>query len=118
MKSVTKEEVIQYAWKRMFRKKSGMFSRKGGICKTDVQEIMEELFFRVAQGLIKQKQFCWPGFGTFAPVQRKPRRVRNPRTGEWMLIPTRRRALFRSSQELTRKLNRDPRSEVTNEDFQ
>jgi len=52
-------------------------------------------FGEIATALAKGDTVRYAGFGTFAPVTRKARTGRNPRTGEPLSIPARRVPVFR-----------------------
>lgn len=48
------------------------------------------------------------GFGTFQPVMRAARKGRNPRTGESVNIPARKRIIFKASRKLKEALIKAP----------
>lgn len=52
-------------------------------------DLTRQVFEDVAQILLQRGRVEVHGFGTFELVRRKPRRARNPRTGERIDIPAR-----------------------------
>ena len=51
-------------------------------------------------------------FGTFVVKDTRPRRARNPSTGEWITIRGRKSVKFRSSKALRESLNQNPEEDV------
>ncbi len=59
----------------------------------------------ITQALADGQSLTLVGFGTFRVTECQPRRVRNPRTGEEMVIPARRAARFSPGKSLSDSLN-------------
>jgi integration host factor subunit beta len=62
----------------------------------------------MADALIAGKAIELRGFGTLEVKERKAHKARNPKTGEPLIAPARRRILFRSGQELKAALKNAP----------
>ena len=77
-----------------------------GLTKTDVREVVEGFLDSVKYSLRKNDPLEIRGFGTFHVVSRAPRKARNPRTGEEVLIPSRKQPVFKPSREM-KKVVRD-----------
>ena len=77
-----------------------------GLTKTDVREVVEGFLNSVKYSLRKNDPLEIRGFGTFHVVSRAPRKARNPRTGEEVLIPSRKQPVFKPSREM-KKVVRD-----------
>jgi len=77
-----------------------------GLTKTDVREVVEGFLDSVKYSLRKNDPLEIRGFGTFHLVSRAPRKARNPRTGEEVLIPSRKQPVFKPSREM-KKVIRD-----------
>jgi len=71
-----------------------------GLTKTDVREVVERFLDSVRYSLKKDDPLEIRGFGTFHVVSRAPRKARNPRTGEEVLVPHRKQPVFKPSREL------------------
>ncbi len=70
----------------------------------------ERAFEAVGEALVglvgEGKDIRWPGIGTFRIKERKPRRARNPRTGEMMEIPARKVLTFVPAKHLKETVKR------------
>jgi len=75
-----------------------------GLTKTDVREVVEGFLDSVKFSLKKDDPLEIRGFGTFQLVSRAPRKARNPRTGDEVLIPERKQPVFKPSKELKKDL--------------
>ena len=71
-----------------------------GMTKTDVREVVEGFLYSVMYALKKNDPLEIRGFGTFHIVSRAPRKARNPRSGEEVLIPSRNQPVFKPSREM------------------
>jgi len=58
----------------------------------------------VAGAIRKNERFAYPGFGTFNVKKRKPRKGRNPRTGEVIKIKGSKTVSFKAAPQLKNKL--------------
>ncbi len=73
-----------------------IISVKTGISKQIVSTTIAEVNQVIIRTLTKGDSVKISGFGTFYSVDRKPRKGRNPKTGEIINIPSRRVTRFRS----------------------
>ena len=71
-----------------------------GMTKTDVREVVDGFLDAVKYALKKDDSLEIRGFGTFNVVNRASRKARNPRTGEEVRIPARKRPVFKPSREI------------------
>ena len=65
--------------------------------KNDVGLILEEFFHSIKNGLNEGKKIQIKGFGNFEIFETKERQGRNPKTGETLTIPARKKVKFKVS---------------------
>ncbi len=70
-------------------------SRKLGLNQQVVKHILEEFMKQVVEELADGNKLEFRDFGIFEVLNRKPRVARNPRTGERVEVPAKRRVSFR-----------------------
>jgi len=68
--------------------------------KKQAQEIVELILDTIKSTLKKREPVAISGFGTFRVKETKPRTGRNPKTGETIQIPAKKKISFRVSKEL------------------
>ena len=68
--------------------------------KKQAKEVVETLFSSITKSLKKKDPVAISGFGTFKLKQTKARMGRNPKTGEAIQIPAKRKITFRASKDL------------------
>ncbi len=68
--------------------------------KKQAQEIVETVWDSIKDSLKKKEDVAISGFGTFRVKQTKARTGRNPKTGETIQIPAKKKIAFRASKEL------------------
>ncbi len=68
--------------------------------KKQAAEIVEKVFGTIKESLKKKEAVAISGFGTFRVKETKPRTGRNPKTGETIQIPAKKKVTFRASKEL------------------
>jgi nucleoid DNA-binding protein len=68
--------------------------------KKQAREVVETLFDSITKSLKKKDPVAISGFGTFKLKQTKARMGRNPKTGEAIQIPAKRKITFRASKDL------------------
>ncbi len=73
--------------------------------KKQAQEIVEMLWDSIKSSLKKKEPVAISGFGTFKVKQTKARVARNPKTGEPVNVPAKKKIAFRASKELKSILN-------------
>jgi nucleoid DNA-binding protein len=68
--------------------------------KKQAKEVVETLFESITKSLKKKDPVAISGFGTFKLKQTKARMGRNPKTGEAIQIPAKKKITFRASKDL------------------
>jgi len=68
--------------------------------KKEAQEIVEAVWDSIKNSLRKKEDVAISGFGTFKVKQTKARTGRNPKTGETIQIPAKKKIAFRASKDL------------------
>jgi len=68
--------------------------------KKEAQEIVDTVWDTIKGSLKKKEDVAISGFGTFKVKQTKARMGRNPKTGEAIQIPAKKKIAFRVSKEL------------------
>jgi nucleoid DNA-binding protein len=61
----------------------------------DVTEIVQMLFDGITEILVEEGHIELRNFGVFKVKERKPKKARNPRTGESVMVPSRRTVTFK-----------------------
>ena len=82
-----------------------IYRRHGAISRREAAALVDLVLSRIRQGLAAGKPVKITGFGSFSVVRRKPRRGRNPRTGEAVVIPGHASPVFRPSRQVLLRLN-------------
>src|SRR6516162_10389934 len=78
---------------------------KVGLPKAQVQQMVDDVFDLIADGLARGEKIDLRGFGTFSVRDSAARQGRNPQTGEAISIPARRVPGFKPGKELKEKVN-------------
>ena len=60
------------------------------ITKTNLKTVVQQYNYLIAQTVANNDKVVFVGFGTYEPVDHKPRSGRNPKTGEHLEIPAKR----------------------------
>jgi DNA-binding protein HU-beta len=68
--------------------------------KKEAQQIVDTILDSIKGSLRKREDVAISGFGTFRVKQTKARQGRNPKTGETIQIPAKKKIAFRASKEL------------------
>ena len=68
--------------------------------KKEAQDIVDTVWDTIKSSLKKQEDVAISGFGTFKVKHTKARMGRNPKTGETIQIPAKKKIAFRVSKEL------------------
>ena len=79
-------------------------SKQVELTKKSAGEIIDAVFLEIAAAIRKDKRFAYPGFGTFNVRTRKPRKGRNPRTGEVIKIKGSKTVSFKAAPQVKSKL--------------
>lgn len=72
---------------------------------TQVEEMVCKIFDEITQTLSNDGRVELRGFGTFSIRERKPRKGRNPRTGEVLMVQGKNVPFFKTGKELRQLLN-------------
>lgn len=78
---------------------------KSRASKKDATEVVEAVFELIKASLEKGEKVKLSGFGNFVVHEKRPRRGRNPQTGEEIVISGRRVLTFKASQVLKSTIN-------------
>jgi integration host factor subunit alpha len=78
---------------------------KVGFSKKEATEVVESIFEIIKARLEQGEKVKISGFGNFAINTKRPRKGRNPQTGETIVISGRRVLSFKSSPVLKKNLN-------------
>ncbi len=95
---MTKAEITERLYERV------------GIAKHEAREIVETIFFLLKTRLEGGEKIKISGFGNFEVRTKRPRKGRNPQTGESITISGRRVLTFKASPLLKNAINGDPHS--------
>lgn len=79
---------------------------KVGLSKREAGEIVEAVFDSIKANVERGEKVKLSGFGNFVVREKRPRKGRNPQTGNELVISSRRVLTFRPSQVLKKALNR------------
>ena len=82
-----------------------LVAEKSGNTVKDVKVVVEQFLEEVKNCLVEGNHLEIRGFGTFKVKIHKARKARNPKTGQEVMVPARKKAVFKVSRELNRLLN-------------
>jgi integration host factor subunit alpha len=80
---------------------------KIGFSKKEASDVVESIFEIIKVRLENGEKVKISGFGNFVVNQKRPRKGRNPQTGEAIIISGRRVLTFKGSQVLKKNMNPD-----------
>ncbi|HYB97614.1 MAG TPA: integration host factor subunit alpha [Candidatus Limnocylindrales bacterium] len=92
---MTKAEIVERIYERV------------GFSKKEAAEVVESIFEVIKARLEQGEKVKISGFGNFVINEKRPRKGRNPQTGEEIVITGRRVLSFKPSQVLKRTINSD-----------
>ncbi len=81
-----------------------LIAEKTGFTVKDVKIVMELFLEEVKSCLVEGNHLEIRNFGTFKVKNHKARKARNPKTGQEVVVPARRKAAFKVSRELNKML--------------
>ena len=81
-----------------------LIAEKTGHTARDTKMVVEQFLEEVKNCLMDGKHLEIRGFGTFKVKDQKARKAWNPRTGEELAVPARKKAVFKVSRELNKML--------------
>ncbi len=82
-----------------------VYEKVGGLSKKESQDIVEAIFDTMKSSLKSGEKIKISGFGNFILRDKRPRKGRNPQTGDDIQITARRVLTFRPSQILKAHIN-------------
>lgn len=82
-----------------------VYEKVGGLSKKESQDIVEAIFDTMKTSLKNGEKIKISGFGNFILRDKRPRKGRNPQTGDDIQITARRVLTFRPSQILKAHIN-------------
>ncbi|MEA2064247.1 MAG: HU family DNA-binding protein, partial [Gemmatimonadota bacterium] len=82
-----------------------IIAEKTGFTAKDVKLMVEQFLDEIKNCLKENKHLEIRGFGTFKVKNHKARKARNPKTNEEVLVPAKKKAVFKVSRELNNLLN-------------
>ncbi len=82
-----------------------VYEKIGGLSKKESQDIVEKIFETMKASLKQGDKIKISGFGNFVVREKRPRKGRNPQTGDEIQITARRVLTFKPSQVLRKALN-------------
>jgi nucleoid DNA-binding protein len=75
-----------------------------GIPQAQVKEVVQRVFDAITETLVAEGRIELRNFGVFEVKKRKPRKARNPRTGEEVMVPGRLVVTFKPGREMEERV--------------
>lgn len=83
-----------------------IIAKKNKITRDQAANLVDSILDTIADTLATEKEITFRNFGVFEAVEQPARKARNPKTGQSVMIPARRRPVFRPGQPLKDAINR------------
>jgi integration host factor subunit beta len=99
---VTKKEIVRDICERAKDEKI----MKGGLTQLATKEIVQWTFEAIIETLVKEGRIELRNFGVFEVKQRKPRKARNPRTGDRVDVAAKNVVTFQPGKTMEEKVRR------------
>ena len=80
------------------------FAEEMGLTQIQAKEIIQRVFDGITETLLNEGRIELRNFGVFEVKQRKPRKARNPRTGEKVKVPAKRVVTFKPGREMEERV--------------
>ncbi len=80
-------------------------SKTANFTKRDVEIIVSTLFKSIAESLARGEKIEIRGFGSFKVKQRDARRGRNPKSGEGIIVESKKVPFFKAGKEFKQRVN-------------
>ena len=80
-------------------------ANNAGVSKKDAEAVLGAFFDSAIAAAKKGDKVAWPGFGSFAGIQKAATTARNPRTGDTVKVPARKALKFTASSTMREQLN-------------
>jgi integration host factor subunit alpha len=94
--AMTKAEIVERIYEKV---------EKDGFSKKEAAEVVEAIFEVIKRHLERGEKVKISGFGNFVVHTKRPRKGRNPQTGQEIVISGRRVLSFKPSQVLKKTIN-------------
>ena len=101
---MTKKEIVRQLCEKANKEKL----LKGNLTQLATKELVQWTFDAIIETLVTDGRIELRNFGVFEVKQRKPRKARNPRTGDKVFVPSKNVVTFKPGkemEELVRKMN-------------
>ena len=72
---------------------------------TDVKRIVQMMFDGIVEVLVTEGRIELRDFGVYTVKTRKPKKARNPKTGEQVMVPARKAVTFRAGKFMEDRVN-------------
>jgi integration host factor beta subunit len=79
--------------------------RIGSLTKKQTEIVVDTVFDSIKEALVSGEKIEIRGFGNFKPKSRKPRKARNPKTGEKVDVPEKKVLHFKVGKALREAMN-------------
>ena len=79
-------------------------AQETGLTQLQAQEIVQKVFDGITETLVQEGRIELRNFGVFEVKKRKPRKARNPRTGEKVKVPARMVVTFKPGREMEERV--------------
>jgi nucleoid DNA-binding protein len=99
---VTKKEIVRQLCDKANREKL----LKGSLTQLATKEIVQWTFDAIIDTLVEEGRIELRNFGVFEVKQRKPRKARNPRTGERVEVPPKNVVTFQPGKEMEERVRK------------
>jgi integration host factor subunit beta len=76
------------------------------ITQLQAKEIVQKVFDRITETLVQDGRIELRNFGVFMVKKRKPRKARNPRTGEKVKVPAKMVVVFKPGREMEERVSK------------
>jgi nucleoid DNA-binding protein len=80
-----------------------------GLTQGQAKEVVQRVFDAITEALLHEGRIELRNFGVFEVKERRPRRARNPRTGEPVDVPAKRVVTFKPGREMEERVGRLPK---------
>jgi integration host factor subunit beta len=100
---VTKKEIVKDICDRANREKL----MKGSLTQLATKEIVQWTFEAIIETLVKEGRIELRNFGVFEVKQRKPRKARNPRTGERVDVASKNVVTFQPGKTMEKRVREE-----------
>jgi integration host factor subunit beta len=77
-----------------------------GLTQLQTKEIVQRVFDGITKTLVEKGRIELRNFGVFEVKKRKPRKARNPRTGEKVKVPARLVVTFKAGREMEQQIGK------------